>query len=92
MTQKLNARIATRLEEVADILEAQQANPYRVQSYRRAAVTVRNCDRAMNKIVMEQGIEGLRGLPGIGENLSRAIHQSAGYDSAKPKLRLFGRS
>jgi DNA polymerase/3'-5' exonuclease PolX len=34
MIQKTNAVIATRLEEVADILEAQQANPYRVQAYR----------------------------------------------------------
>jgi DNA polymerase/3'-5' exonuclease PolX len=34
MIQKMNAVIATRLEEVADILEAQQANPYRVQAYR----------------------------------------------------------
>lgn len=34
MIHKMNAGIATRLEEVADILEAQQANPYRVQAYR----------------------------------------------------------
>jgi DNA polymerase/3'-5' exonuclease PolX len=35
MIQKMNAEIATRFEEVAIILEAQQANPYRVQAYRR---------------------------------------------------------
>jgi DNA polymerase/3'-5' exonuclease PolX len=39
MIQKMNAGIATRLEEVADILEAQQANPYRLQVYRAAART-----------------------------------------------------
>jgi DNA polymerase (family X) len=75
MIHKMNAGIATRLEEVADILEAQQANPYRVQAYRRAAMTVRSCDRPMDEIVKEQGIEGLQNLPGIGESLSRAIHQ-----------------
>jgi hypothetical protein len=32
MIQKMNAGIATRFEEVAIILEAQQANPYRVQA------------------------------------------------------------
>jgi DNA polymerase/3'-5' exonuclease PolX len=73
--QKMNAVIATRLEEVADILEAQQANPYRVQAYRRAATTVRNCDRPMDEIVREEGVEGLQRLPGIGESLSRTIHQ-----------------
>jgi hypothetical protein len=56
----MNAVIATRLEEVADILEAQQANPYRVQAYRRAAMTVRNCDRLMDEIVREEGVEGLQ--------------------------------
>ena len=57
MIQKMNAGIATRLEEVADILEAQQANPYRVQAYRRAAMTVRYCHRSMDEIVREEGIE-----------------------------------
>jgi DNA polymerase/3'-5' exonuclease PolX len=65
MIQKMNAGIATRLEEVADILEAQESNPYRVQAYRRAAVTVRNCDRPMDEIVREEGVEGLQNLPGI---------------------------
>jgi DNA polymerase (family X) len=75
MLQKVNAEIAARLEEIADILEAQQANPYRVQAYRRAGMTVRNYDRAMDEVVRGEGIEGLRKLPGIGETLSRAIHQ-----------------
>ena len=75
MIQKMNAGIATRLEEVADILEAQQANPYRAQAYRRAATTARNCDRPMDEIVREEGVEGLQHLLGIGESLSRTIHQ-----------------
>jgi DNA polymerase (family 10) len=71
----MNVGIASRLEEDADILEAQQANPYRVQADRRAAMTVRNCDRPMDEIVKEEGVEGLQNLPGIGESLSCAIHQ-----------------
>jgi len=31
-----NVEIARRLEEVADLLEAQRAKPFRVQAYRRA--------------------------------------------------------
>ena len=71
----MNAVIATRLEEVADTLEAQQANPYRVQAYRRAAMIVRNCDHPMDEILREEGVEGLQHLPGIGESRSRTIHQ-----------------
>jgi DNA polymerase (family X) len=63
MIQKMNAGIASRLEEVADILEAQQANPYRVQAYRRAAMTVRNCDRPLAEIegFEEKRIADVRG-------------------------------
>jgi DNA polymerase (family X) len=75
MIQKINAEIAVRLDEVGDTLEAQQANPYRVQAYRRAGMTVRHCERAIDEIVREEGIEGLRILPGIGESLSRTIYQ-----------------
>ena len=71
----VNSEIAARLEEVAEVLESQQANPFRVQAYRRAAATIRNCPRSMDEIVAREGIEGLRELEGIGESLSRSIHQ-----------------
>jgi hypothetical protein len=75
VAHQINADIATRLEEVADVLEAQHANPYRVQAYRRAAMTMRNCGRPVSDIVGKEGVEGLQELPGIGESLSRTIHQ-----------------
>jgi len=75
MIHKQNADIAARLEEVAAVLESQQANPYRVGAYRHAAATVRNCPLSMDDLVQQEGIEGLQELPGVGENLSRSIHQ-----------------
>ena len=72
---QLNADIAARLEEVANVLESQDANPYRVNAYRRAATTVRNQALPLNEIVEQEGIAGLDDLPGIGESLSRAIYQ-----------------
>lgn len=72
---KINADIAARLEEVADILEAQDANPYRVNAYRRAAVIMRNQNRPLSEIVEQKGIEGIDALPGIGESLARTIYQ-----------------
>jgi hypothetical protein len=70
-----NAKIAAKLEEVAAILDTQDANPFRVQAYRRAAQTVRNLNRPLGEIVDESGIEGIDELPGIGETLARLLFQ-----------------
>ena len=69
----LNFRIARRLEEVAQILEAQGGNPFRVQAYRRAAETLRRLPRPAEEILRQEGEPGLRKLPGIGERLARSI-------------------
>lgn len=75
MRQRVNTNIAARLEEVADLLATQHANPYRVEAYRHAAVLLRQLDCPVSDIVSAQGIEGLKALPGIGESLARSIHQ-----------------
>jgi DNA polymerase (family 10) len=72
-----NAEVAKRLEQVADLLSAQHANPFRVRAYRGAARTVENLDRPVHALLEEEGLEGLRDLPGIGDSLARAIDQLA---------------
>jgi putative hydrolase len=72
-SKEVNFRIARRLEEVAQILEAQGGNPYRVQAYRRAADTLRQLPRPAQEILRQEGEPGLRKLPGIGERLARSI-------------------
>jgi len=74
MTERTNAEIARRLEEVAHLLHEQGANPYRVQAYRQAAETLRRLARPAREIVQDEGLEGLQKLPGIGESLARSIH------------------
>ena len=69
----LNFRMARRLEEVAQILEAQGGNPFRVQAYRRAAETLRHLTRPAEEILRQEGEPGLRKLPSIGERLARSI-------------------
>lgn len=69
----LNTQIARRLEEAASILEAQHANPYRVEAYRRAAVTVRNLREPIQALLEREGLEGLRKLPAIGDRLAVVI-------------------
>lgn len=71
--KQLNERIARRLDEVAQLLEAQAGNLFRVQAYRRAADTLRRLPRSAAEIVRREGEPGLRRLPGIGESLARSI-------------------
>jgi Holliday junction resolvasome RuvABC DNA-binding subunit len=71
----MNAQVARMLEEAADLLEHQHANPFRVQAYRNAANTVRELPRGVLQILHEDGLEGLDRLPTIGPALARAIQQ-----------------
>ena len=68
-----NAHIADMLDEVADLRDQQDANPYRVRSYRRAAATIRDLDEPASSIFEREGVDGLKRLPGIGERLAGAI-------------------
>jgi len=69
----LNDQIARRLDEVASLLNEQDASPFRVQAYRRAAATVRHLPAPVSELFEHQGIDGLRKLPGIGDHLATAI-------------------
>jgi hypothetical protein len=71
----INSSVASRLDEVAQILEEQGANVFRVGAYRRAAAMLRGLQRPIDQIVRREGLEGLQQLPGIGETLARFIHQ-----------------
>jgi putative hydrolase len=74
MVEMMNVEIARRLDEVADLLGEQDANPFRIQAYRHAADTLRTLPRSVKELVHEGGIEGLRQLPGIGDSLARSIY------------------
>ena len=69
----INLKIARRLDEVAQILSEQGANPYRVQAYRIAAANLRRLLRSVDEILKENGEPGLREISGIGPSLARAI-------------------
>jgi len=67
--------VARRLREIADLLETQEAGPFRVGAYRRAAATVEGLDRDLQSLLVEEGIEGLQALPGIGSGIARAVYE-----------------
>jgi putative hydrolase len=69
----LNEQVAERLRQAADLLAEQQANPFRVRAYRRAADTIAGLPEELAAFVSKGGIEGLEGLPGIGPSLAAAI-------------------
>ena len=71
----LNLLVAERLREAAELLEQQQANPFRVGAYRRAAETVAGLGEDVAALLEREGIEGLDALPGIGAVLAQAIAQ-----------------
>jgi DNA polymerase (family 10) len=69
----LNRQVATRFDEVAQILEEQGANPFRVRAYRRAAGTLRELPRPVSQVLEEGGLAALEALPHVGESLARSI-------------------
>lgn len=66
-----NSEIASIFDHVADLLEVQDANRFRVRAYRNAAATIRDQSRALADRV-EEG-EDLSDLPDIGEDLAGKI-------------------
>lgn len=70
-----NRQVADRLGEIADLLEAQRANPWRVRAYRTAAETVRQLEQPVGQLLRERGTQALLELPGIGRSMAAAIER-----------------
>ena len=70
-----NQDIAAKLLELADLLEQQDANPFRVTAYRRAARTVAVHGESLAEIRQRAGIDGLEDLPSIGHSIALAIDE-----------------
>jgi len=66
-----NAAIAAAFEEIADLLELQQANPFRVRAYRNAARTLASWPEELSQWAAQQ--RDFDELPGIGKDLAAKI-------------------
>lgn len=75
-----NADVAASFDELADLLEIEGANPFRIRAYRNAARTLRDLPRDVAAMV-EQG-EDLTELPGIGEDLAAKIKEMVATGTA----------
>ena len=68
-----NMEVAVIFNRIADLLEIQDENPFRVRAYRNAARMVRGLSRSLSEMV-EQG-EALEALPTIGKDLAAKIRE-----------------
>jgi DNA polymerase (family 10) len=82
-----NADIAAIFEEIADRLEIQGANPFRIRAYRNAARILGELPQEA-RTLLKQG-KALTRLPGIGDDLAARIHEivSTGRCSLLERLR-----
>lgn len=65
-----NVEVARLLEEIADLLEIANENPFKVRSYRRAVETVEGAPEEVAALVAEGRLEE---LPGIGKGIAEVI-------------------
>jgi DNA polymerase (family 10) len=70
-----NSDLADVLDRVGELLEAQNANQYRVRAYRHAAESLRKSPRAVADVLATEGVRGLFELPAIGKTIAEAIRE-----------------
>ncbi|MGL4512601.1 MAG: DNA polymerase/3'-5' exonuclease PolX [Lacipirellulaceae bacterium] len=68
-----NREIAAALDQVADLLEFQNANPFRVRAYRGGARRAQDSTESLAAIVRERGAAALTALDAIGKDLADKI-------------------
>ena len=82
-----NADIAAIFEEIAELLEIEDANPFRVRAYHNAARTVQGLGEDVSALVARG--DNLEKLPGIGKALAEKMEEiiATGHCQALEKLR-----
>jgi len=69
----LNQNVASTFEELADFLEIDGANPFRIRAYRNAARTIGDLGEELS-VIHERG-DDLTGVEGIGKDLAGKIEE-----------------
>lgn len=67
-----NAEVAHALDQAADLLEFQGANPFRIRAYRNGARAVRDLPRQISTLLADPAIQ-LTDIRGIGKDLAEKI-------------------
>lgn len=69
-----NAQISSLFEEIADLLEVQQANPFRVRAYRNGARAVKSHPEQFSALIGSG--DKITGIKGIGKDLAAKIEEA----------------
>ncbi|WP_036244713.1 helix-hairpin-helix domain-containing protein [Methylobacter tundripaludum] len=72
-----NKEIASKLRQIAALLDEQRANPFRVSAYLNAAKTIETMAEPVEELLGREGFSALLELPGIGEGIARSINEYA---------------
>ena len=72
-----NDDVADMFEQIADLLEAQDDDFYRIRAYRRGAAAVRSQSQSVLDMFAAEGTTGLEKLPHIGRRLALSIEELA---------------
>jgi len=75
-----NKQVAAVFEEIADLLELQGANPFRIRSYRDAAQSVGNLSERLREIADDDRLEK---IPNIGKSTAEKIREILKTGSCK---------
>lgn len=81
-----NTDIADIFDEIADFLEIEGENPFRIRAYRNAAHTISGLGSELKD--MAAAGEDLTQLPGIGKELAAKIHEILETGTAKALIKL----
>jgi DNA polymerase (family 10) len=68
-----NAEVARVLQQIADMLEFQNENPFKFRSYQMAAETIGSMGTPITDITTRGGASELQKIPGIGKTISAQI-------------------
>lgn len=70
-----NKEIASKLREIATLLDEQKANPFRANAYLNAAKTIETMAEPIEDLLRREGFSALLELPGIGEGIARSVNE-----------------
>lgn len=74
-TEITNEELSGVLERVADLLEVQGANRYRVRAYRQASQTIANSSVFIARLALSENDERLEQIPNIGRSIATSIRE-----------------
>lgn len=85
-----NREFAKLLNEIANLLEMQDADVHRVRAYRRAATVVQQRPERLSEVVAEGDGQALDAIPGIGPSLAKTIEEYVKTGKSQMLQRLLG--